>query len=536
MKKPTLESLTLRQKIGQTGMPSPRARWFGVDKYGSHAKYFEKYPFTGLYIGGTLKGFLGKDENYEDTPEGCSRAMIEASEACGIPLLVSCDSEHGAKNMWEDYHRISTMMSVGAAASNELAYQRSYYYARELKSIGVNWAFSPVCDLVQSFLSLNVRRMSDKNDVIVKLIPDLIRGYHDAGIAMTTKHFPGTMGDFRDSHVSNTMNKQTLEQWYDTYFPIWKKAVESGTDAFMVGHVAFPAMDSSYSRGKTPRPSSASKKVVSVLRDELNFKGVIVTDAVSMKGIASALDHEDIYIECFNAGNDIILFCHDDYIDVMEKAVLDGRVSMERVNESCQRVLDLKEKLGLFDQREPAAPLTEEENKAFDAVNYKVAQEALTLVNNADGRIPFQADKIKKVAIINISAEKDFWTDLQEMGKAFESRGIQATMLECLESKEQIEQLSKTHDLIVYACFNKGMTFHGGIERRSLASGLAYGAEKSVVASFGSPSVYYNYFEASDAYINAYSSDAGAMRAFVDGILGDFPFTGKSPVNLQPPF
>lgn len=536
MKRPAIESLTLRQKVGQTGMPSPKALWYGREEHGTFAKYFEKLPFAGLYINPTLESFLRQEQSAEKTPEGCSKAMIGASEACGIPILVTCDSEYGAKNMWNDYHRISTMMSVGAAASNELAYQRSYYYAKELKSIGINWAFSPVCDLVRNFFSLSVRCLSDKNDMALKLLPDILRGYHDAGVAATAKHYPGTKGDFRDSHVSTTTNKQTLEDWYESYFPIWKKAIEAGTDSIMVSHAAFPAMDPSYARGKTPRPASASKKMIDVLRNELHFDGVIVTDAVNMKGVASAFDPEDVYIECFNAGNDLILFCQNDYIDVMEKAVLDGRVSMERLDEAVQRILDLKEKLGLFGQQEPAKPLTEEENKAFDAVNYEVAKKAITLIRNEEGLIPLQADKVKKAAIVNISPDKAFWTDLQEMVKAFESRGVQVTLLEKLENKDQLKELSKTQDLIVYACYITEPFFTGGDERRTLFYGLSFGAEKTVVASFGAPSVYYNYFESVDTYLNAYSSDAGTMRAFVDGILGDFPFTGKSPVELEPKF
>ena len=537
MKRPSIESLTLRQKIGQTGMPGPRSRWYGVKDHGSHAKYFQKYPFAGIYVGGPFGGYFGDEENYAHTPEGLSQAMIAASEACGIPLLVSCDAEHGAKSLWPDYHRISTMMSVGAAASKELAYQRSYYYAKELKTIGINWPFSPVCDLVRNFFASSVRCMSDQNDIVLELLPEILRAYADAGVASTAKHYPGTKGDYRDSHISTTTNKMTLDQWYEIYFPIWKKAVEAGADSIMVAHSAFPAMDPSFARGKAPRPASASKKMISVLRNELHFKGVILTDAVSMKGVASVFDPEDVYIECFNAGNDLVLFCHDDYIDVMEKAVLDGRVSMERLDESVERILDLKEKLGLFDDdRKPAKPLTAEENKIFDAVNYEVAQKAITLINNVENRIPFAADKVKKAAVINISPKEEFWTDLQAMGKAFEDRGVEVTMLKCLESKDQLEELSKTQDLIVYACFHTEPFFSEQVERRSLMNGLSYGAEKTVVASFGAPSVYYNYFESVDTYLNAYSSDVGTMRAFVDGILGDFPFTGKTPVVLEPKF
>ena len=128
------------------------------------------------------------------------------------------------------------------------------------------------------------------------------------------------------------------------------------------------------------------------------------------------------------------------------------------------------------------------------------------------------------------------------MVQAFEERGIEASLLKCLRSKDELEGISQTADMIIYACFlaqskPQGMSFFSRPEdMQTLFHALSFGAEKSVVASFGATSIYYNYFEAANAYLNVYSSDVGTMRAFVDGVLGDFTFTGKSPVELAPKF
>lgn len=539
MAMPTISNMTLRQKIGQTGMPGPRSLWYGVKRCGGYDKYFKEYPFAGLYVNGDIGQVMMYGNTGNDgtpIPEAFSRLMLEASDACGIPLLVTCDAEYGAKRLCSDLHRISAMMSVAAADSRELAYLRSYYYAKELRTCGVNWAFSPVCDLVSNFFSMSVRCLSDQPDAGINLLPDIIRGYQDAGVAATAKHYPGDKGDYRDPHISTTTNKLTREEWDDSCRKIWQTAIDAGVESIMVAHAAFPAVDPSYARGRIPRPATASKKIIDILRKEMGYEGVILTDAVSMKGIASAFDHEDVYIECFNAGNDLILFCHDDYIDVMEKAVLDGRISMQRLDESVERILCLKEKLGLFEERKPDKPLSPEENKAFEQVNYEVGKRAITLLNNVNNMIPFDARSVKKVAIITLSNEEAFSSDLSAMVQAFQDRGIQATVLERLESKDQLKELSETQDMIIYACFLRGTFYSGPEEKSTLMNGLSYGSEKSVVVSFCTPSVYYNYFESVDAYLNAYSSDAGTMRALVDGILGDFVFTGKSPVELMPKF
>jgi len=540
MKKPDISKMTLRQKVGQTGMPAPNVVGDGVKRCGGYAEYFKAFPFSGLYCHGNMQDANG---NKLETPEALYNELKKAHEEADIPLLVSCDAEYGALALFDNLHRIPTMMSVGAADSKELAYQRSNLWARELKSCGINWPFGPVGDLAGNFFSQGtIRCLSDDPDVVVKLYPDVIHGIQGAGLAATAKHFPSGGKDYRDAHFCSSKNYVSLEEWNKTSRKVWQAAVDAGVDSFMVGHSAFLAVDPSYARGKVARPASASKKVLDILRVEMNFDGVIVTDAVSMKGVAAAFEHEDVYIECFNAGNDIILFCHDDYIDVMEKAVLDGRVTMERLDESVRRVLALKEKLGLFDKIERGPDLSEEENKIFDEVNYEIACQALTLINNENNMIPFDPAKVKSATIIALAPHAPFVDELQSMVKVLENRGIKTNLINRLRSKEELKQISETNDIIIYACYLAqsqpiGYSFYSKSEDlNTLFHGLSYGASKSVVVSFGAPSIYYNYFEEADAYINAYSGDAGTMKAFVDGILGDFEFTGKSPVKLRPEF
>ncbi len=544
MARPKLSEMTLREKIGQTGLPGPGEVRRGVQTHGGYRNYFTKYPFTGLHLDTTI---ITDSGNKFTSPTELAQTLADLSNNIRIPLLVSCDFEKGAKNMFDEFHQITSNMSVGAACSKELAYERGYLWAKELKSMGVNWPFGPVGDLLSNFFSTSgVRCLTDSPDIAVNLFPSMIQGVQAAGIAATAKHFPGGAvgnGDYRDSHFSSSCNKSTQEQWNHSMKPVWKSAVDAGVLSFMMGHPPFPAVDPSYTRGKVPRPSTASRKVTDLLRKDLNFNGVIVTDAVSMKNLTAAFEHDDMYIECFNAGNDIILFVHNDYIDVMEKAVLDGRISMEQLDASVERILDMKEKLGLFDGPITAADtLTEEEKKHFVDVNYQIAQKALTLISNTNNKIPFDSKKVKNVTIIAVTPHKPFLEDLKEMVAAFERRGIRANIIDGIKSKDYLKELAETEDIIIYACclaqgFLKGMPFFATPENLlTLFDSLSYGAEKSVIASFDSPSVYYNYFEDADMYINAYSFDTGTMNAFVDGILGDFEFTGKSPVALKPEF
>lgn len=535
-----ISEMTLREKIGQTAMPNPDIVGEGIKECGSLGAYFTKYPFTGFYL--NKKNMIDKDGNMYTDPHDSAKAIKVANEALKIPLLISCDLERGAKAMYDEFHIIASNMALGAARDKELTYKRTYYWAREIKSMGVNWPFGPVLDLLTNFFGASgVRVMSDQPDIICELIPSIIKGIHDAGLASCSKHFPGNAGnDYRDSHISNTSNTATLEQWRDRCKKVWQTAIDNGTDTFMVGHKSFPAVEPGLSRGQAI-PGSASKKVLDLLREELNFDGVVVTDDCGMKSLAAAFDHDDVYINCFNAGNDIVLFCGNDYIDVMEKAVNEGKVSEERINKSVERILKLKQKLGLFDGVEVAPKLTEEEKKDFDLVNYKIAEKGLTLITNTANVIPFDSKKAKTATIINISVAPSFINDLQDMVDAFADYGIDAKVIDGIKNQAHMKEVADESDIIIYACFLrsgfKGLQFFSRPEDfDTLFNSLSFGMEKSVVASFSSASVYYNYFENTPTYINAYSNSTGTMKAFVDGIMGKFEFTGKSPVALKPEF
>lgn len=536
--KAIVKGMSLREKIGQTGMPSPNAVKKGVRECGSYKEYFTKYPFNGFYV--SVKGTMVNDDG-SDLSESYELANVvrKTYEELDIPLFVAVDAEFGGKGIFPDMSFVPTNMALGAANDPELTYKRGYYWAKELKSSGINWAFGPVCDIMPSFFSGSIRCISDKTELITGIIPELIKGIQDGGLMACAKHYPGHAKDFRDAHFSLCTDKMTKAEWDKILRPIWQCAADSGVDSFMTAHPALPALDDSITRGKVLRPSSASPKTLGILRDEIGFDGIIITDAVGMKCIAAAFEHDDIYVECLKAGNDIVLFTGNDYIDVVEKAVLDGRISEEYIDSCVERVLRYKDKMGLFDGNVVGEPMTEEDKADFDKVNYEISKKGGTLLNN-EGIIPFDKSKVKKASIVVIAPSEKFRAEIVGLQDAFAKHGIESEVVYTIESKSELVRMSEESQIIVYACYLASSDPYGfpGYTRQSeaitLLNGLSYGAEKSVVVSFGTPSVYYNYFETVDAYVNMYSSNKESMEAFVDGILGEFEFEGKSPVNLYP--
>ncbi len=536
--RPRLEDMTLREKIGQTGQPSPGALKSGVERLGSYSAYFKENPFGSFWLS---ESCMKPDGTPFASPAEMGEAMRQISLDIQIPLLITADYENGCDSLFPNLHPCGTNLEMGAAASRlDLIYKRAYYWARELRSCGVNNPYGPVNDLHKNFFSAGImRKISDDWRIVAKVQEALIKGIQDAGIAACCKHYPGLADDYRDAHFSTGGKDMPMDEWYANEFNIFKSATEAGVMSIETNHHPWPSADPRYARGKVYRPCTASKPVMDILRNEVGFNGVLYTDAVNMKGMSALFDHEDVYIESFKAGHDVVIFVHDDYFDIMEKAYHDGRITMEEIDEKVTRVLDLKEKLGLFDGPLTLDPLTEEENADYDRVLTELAQTAQTLLRNEAGLIPVDPKKIKNVAIFPLCPSESFTTEsVQIMKETLEERGMNVTIVPKLTSKN-VKPMAEANDLIIYACqlkctFPLGMPFYSDNQLNHLFNSLSYGAEKTVIVSFGNPTIYYNYFDGCDTFINTYSADRSAMKVVVDGIFGDFEFKGKSPVSLIP--
>ena len=170
--------------------------------------------------------------------------------------------------------------------------------------------------------------------------------------------------------------------------------INEGVDSVMVGHIAFPAVDDTKRNGKYI-PATMSKKIVTgLLREKMGFKGVIITDGITMASLTSFCDYEDMLIGLINAGNDILLGVNPYDYEIIEKAVLDGRIPMSRIDESAERVLALKEKIGLFDDNRQEYKMSEESKKTVE-IDRKIAEKSITLLYDNLNILPLKKENIK---------------------------------------------------------------------------------------------------------------------------------------------
>lgn len=227
-----------------------------------------------------------------------------------------------------------------------------------------------------------------------------------------------------------------------------------------------------------------------------------------------------------------------DAVELLEEQVLLGNLSIERVDDAVRRVLALKEKVGVFDNfRKVPCSIGEAVTLTYQ-MSQRLAQKSATLVRDRKNTLPFRRDKVKKVAIICYSHSDDTITQLETMKEEFENHGAEVLLRKRLESYEEAKEIAKQYDLIVYAGYigfhaPKGYPSFYGEEFWALRYAFVYGSEKSVGVSLGYPHIHHDFMDDANVFVNLYSPEAAGQKVFVQGLYGELPFVGKSPVDID---
>lgn len=527
--------LSLREKIGQTA--AMQSSWFMNRK--NLPEYLKENPIGNVWHIGdygmdstNLTGIAGADRH---DCEFFRKWMLYLKELLPVPPFVGMDplSESfaiGVKNL-------TNKPAVGAANSEELAYEFGKVAAKQVQSVGGNYLWGPEVDIPSRFNSVCIMRtMSDELDKLCRLSDAYIKGMQEQSVVATAKHFPGMdQTEYRDSHFSPACINSTLDEWKALQGAAFQRMIDQGVYSIMVGHTGFPAVDDR-KLGNAYRPATISDKIITgLLKEEMGFEGVVITDAIDMASLAAAYpDRADLYVELLNAGNDLLLDVLDyDYIDIVEKAVKEGRISEERIDDACRRVLEAKEKIGLFDEYKTV--IADEKLRCEIAdVNGRIAERALTLECDTYSQLPLDASKIHNVAIICSAHTNAAFEALEHMKAAFEARGMKVHLQRRLTSLEEIAKIDRENDLIIYAGYlmphaPMGASSFYDEECGTFFFALTKGAEKSIGVSLGSVYVYYDFYVNFRMFAHIYNLSKEAQEAFVKGIFGEIPFAGEMP-------
>ena len=554
MKRPQLKDLTLREKVGQTVCIRENLLT-GIADLSEHLK---KYPYGCIWaMGNQLNDTENTGEETDKNGKATGKAYLETTKklmaATKVPVLMAGNTESGFSSVFPELSHNMGQMSVSACGDEELIYEQSAAIAREMKASGVQWKWSPNIDADDLHgHSAYGRSYSGDPEQIIRCAIAAVRGSQSEGVAVSIKHFPGKDGvDYRDSHFASTFNMQTREEWEKTNGYIYREVIEKSDPwAIMVGHQGLPCVDNTKMPNGNYIPSTLSYKILTeLLKGEMGYKGVVITDAIGMGGLYTLMSESELYVQLLLAGNDMILGptpqATDNYIDYVEQAVLDGRIPESRIDDACQRVLEMKEKMGMF--REDFGldlTITPELLEKSRQIEAKMAEKVITLVRD-DGLLPLSNKKLRKVLIAPTSYWPEFDEAMQYTGKLLEARGIQVDYMYPMELDKWAfskEILVDQYDLVLCGCYLRahrpvGFPGYNYYHQRFLQYFQTHCNDKLVTVAYGAPNIYFNYFtNTGKTFVAAYDYTKELQEAVVKALFGEIPFQGKCPFTLIPEY
>lgn len=338
--KALLSQMTIEEKVGQM---------FIVGVEGSTLNDSIKEMARDYHVGGFI--FMGKSVKSTSQLLKLLNAVKIANSNNKIPLFLSIDQEGGrVDRLPVEFNRFPTNREIGRINSEELSYNIGSTLAYEIGSFGFNMDFAPVLDVDTNPKNTVIgdRAFSTSPKVVSSLGVETMKGLQDGNVISVGKHFPGHGDTTVDSHVGLPKVNKDLKQLASSELIPFKKAIENNVDGIMIAHILLPKIDSKY-------PATLSKTVISdILRGQLGFKGIVITDDMTMGAIAKNYKIGAAAVSSIEAGSDIILIAHDynkgrDAITSIIKEVNNGNISMDRIDESLYRILKLKKKYNLQD-------------------------------------------------------------------------------------------------------------------------------------------------------------------------------------------
>jgi beta-N-acetylhexosaminidase len=528
----------VRQKFAALSLDERVSQLFVLIMMGKDEAEFAR--IAGLKPGGVTR-FFTPDLDYE------RRVLGDMIEANPVPLIITADLE-GSRYSLSFGTPVLGQLGLAAVDDVEATRTSAEILAEESRAMGVTWSFTPVIDINAAFRSSIVGTRSYGSNVerIERHAVAHIEGLQSRGIAATVKHWPGEGFDDRDQHLVTTINPLSVDEWMDTFGRLYKRMFAEGVLSVMSAHIAFPA----YVRSKMPdagveafRPASVSHLLNTVLlREELGFNGMIVSDASDMAGLGAWGHHTVTKPEIIASGCDVILFTNtpEEDIAAVKAAVVSGQITETRLEDAVCRMLGLKAKLGLFEKSDVLPPL--ETAKRIFAKPENIAKSAdyisrsPTLVKDVAGLFPLSVEKHKRILLVDGGIVHPLMPVSPPLilPDLLRKEGFEVTI-----DRPDIVPNPDDYDLMLYALAEESLLVrsHIFLDWQKLGGGglframyRAWTSMPTAIVSFGHP--YYLYDAPRvPAYINAYSSMDSVQEAVVDCMLGRKPFNETSPVD-----
>lgn len=534
-----MRSLSLQEKAAQLIiMPV-----YG-DVINVRSRAYKKYQHfvNDLRVGGLIvtgHSQYGRIGNAE--PYAMAALLNHMQRLSSIPLLVGADFERGASMRVASTTQWPYNMAFTAARDLEGARYQGAATAREARAMGVNWVFAPVADVNNNPDNpiINIRSYGEDPQEVAKYVHAYIEGAHSQikePVLVTAKHFPGHGDTAQDSHMQLARLEADRARIESVELVPFRAAIAAGTDAIMTAHLAVPALE--------PQniPATVSPAILTgVLRNDLKFEGLIVTDAMDMQGVMQLFDTSEASVRAIEAGADVLLMpkSAEEAIHGVVAAVRSGRITEKRLNESVERVLAAKARIGLarnkivdLHQIGDVVAAPEDEERA-----QLVADRAVTLVRDNKDFVPLHAPE--NSCLIALTENRYGRQGLRLMEEA-QKRAPKMTvsLLDPKMSKQDLDQVAQTAGgckQIVVAAYVTVSAYRGNValagEFPDFLNGLLAGNVPVTLAALGNPYLIRS-FPGVGAYLTMYSATPPSEAALIKALFGEISISGHLPVSI----
>ena len=455
-----------------------------------------------------------------------------------IPLMIAIDAEWGVAMRLDSSLRFPWQMTLGAIEDTNLIYEMGAEVARQCKLLGIHINFAPVIDVNSNPDNpiINNRSFGEDPVEVGRMGLAYMRGMQDNNVLACAKHFPGHGDTDSDSHKTLPTINQLKYRLEEVELLPYRMLIEDGLGSIMVAHLYIPALDDT----KDLAVSLSPKVVNSLLKEEMGFTGLVITDALNMNGVSQFYGPGEVDLKALLAGNDVLLFSQDvpKAIEEIKKAIKQKKISQIEIDERCHKILMAKQWMGLAEYEPTKLSVIQDEiiTSTTELLDKDMVKSSLTLLQNYDDLLPLKRLDTLQIASVSIGQEA---TDFQEMLSCY-APVSHFTISEQATESEQAVLLNKLSRFnLVIASVHKSNanaweSYRIAKETDIFLQSIAL-QSKIIVPIFANP-YSINSFSGTnnfDALILSYQNSIVAQEQTAQAIFGGIGMSGRLPVNTK---
>ncbi len=534
----TLQKMSVEEKVGQLLFATYHGSFTATD---STAYAQMLHSVNDLHVGGfinvTHMSPLGivKSQAY---PTAVLTNQLQAKSR--LPLLIGADFERGTAMRLEEGTSFPTQMALAAAGNPKDAYTMGKVTALESRAAGVHWIYAPVADVNNNPGNpiINTRSFGEDPGKVAEYVSEFVRGVQENGGLATAKHFPGHGDTTADSHIDLGVVRASRERLDKLELVPFRAAIAAGVGSIMTAHLNVPAMEPDPSI-----PATLSHNILTgVLRDQLGFQGLVVTDAMDMGGITVRYAPGDAAVRAFLAGADALLMppVPDAAYEALLAAVSSGKISQERLDQSVRRILDAKAFLGLNDNRMVDLNALNEKFglAAWQEQAQQISDRGITLLRDASHRLPLDGTKPTRALLVCLYADPEPYPG-EDLERELRTRFDSLTSLRADTKFAKADTLklppADSYDVVILALFVRVSDRKGDVDvpadQIPLIDQIYKSGKPVFTASFGSPYLIERFPQA-ETWIAAFGISDVAQISIARALFGQIPVQGHLPVTV----